>query len=262
MALNISSAIAIASAAFVAVSIDELFALVLFFAAATATATGKTTQEEAYEGITVWDVVLGQYLAFTLVLLVSLSVALFPQNFISPQYIALLGLLPLCLGLYQLVAVIKFWVNYYKNERSGFKPIDIELAKSSESTANDTKTGNQPVELFENCFVIIPIRKQLLIVLAVLLADGTEEIFVFAPIFATTSSTSISSTSSTDWTNMLVILMTFYVWITAFILIAFSFVSCTGIGSAISRYSKNVMPLLVIGLGVYVLKNSVLADWF
>lgn len=51
MSLNISSAIAIASAAFVAVSIDELFALVLFFAAATA--TGKTTHEEAYEGITV-----------------------------------------------------------------------------------------------------------------------------------------------------------------------------------------------------------------
>ena len=155
--------------------------------------TCKTTHEEAYEGITVWDVVLG----------------LFPQNFISPQYIALLGILPLCLGLHQLVGVIIFWVNYYKNERSGFKPIDIEFTKSSESTANDTKTGDQPFELFENCFIIIPIRKQLLIVLAVLLADGTEEIAVFAPIFATTTST--STTSSTDWANMLVILMTFYV---------------------------------------------------
>ena len=88
-------------------------------------------------------------------------------------------------------------------------------------------------------------------VFVTLLADGTEEVGVFVPLFATTTSIS----------NFIARLVTFYFLLTVYIVLAYVLVSSLSVGSIISRYSKNVIPLILICLGIYVLSNSIVVEF-
>jgi cadmium resistance transport/sequestration family protein len=79
----------VATAAFIATNIDDLFILMLFFS--------QTNQT-----FTQHHVVIGQYLGFTV--LIILSLAGFFGSYIMPQiWIGLLGLVPIAIGVYRLM---------------------------------------------------------------------------------------------------------------------------------------------------------------
>ena len=72
--------------------------------------------------------------------------------------------------------------------------------------------------------------------------------WVFLPLFAATTSTGV-----------VVTVITFYVLILLQCFLAYQIVKCSYIGKYISRYSKNIVPFVLIGLGLYVLSGSILA---
>ena len=267
--------------AFIAVSTDELFAVILFFSAAIA-------NEDGEGGICCSDVIIGQYLAFTFI--VALSVLSFLlQTAIPINYISLLGFIPLVIGIQQLISVYKFWCKSFQKKEGNeeekektFQPVfKVELlapenraitldashyytienelrspsAHSSRDGSHDDDDDEKSclaafVKYFDSksiCFC----RAAMFKVFVTLLADGTEEVGVFVPLFATTTSIS----------NFIARLVTFYFLLTVYIVLAYVLVSSLSVGSIISRYSKNVIPLILICLGIYVLSNSIVVEF-
>jgi cadmium resistance protein CadD (predicted permease) len=292
-----------AATAFVAVNTDEIFVLVLFFAFCIAgDASAKKKSQSNWNGMTLTDVVLGQYFAFTFIVAISVSGSAL-SNIFPLRYLSLLGAVPLAVGLWQLYGVFKFWYKKYLKSKSKQnsrqendhltsvynedillhenahsserkyileiepqKESDVEhearklesvkynsFAKKSTSDSNSDSDSSSDTENEGNAFqrwggTLGPFccRMQMALVFATLLADGSEEICVFVPIFATCSS----------WQEIVLIIVTFYVLLTVSVVFAYSLVSCQSVASFISRYSKNIMPLLLIALGVYILCNA------
>jgi cadmium resistance protein CadD (predicted permease) len=90
MGFDFREAVATACATFAFTNIDDIFVLVTFFAEATTSDT-----------LTPWKVTLGQYLGFTVIMVISMigfAVALV----LPSEPIGFLGLLPMCLGLWNL----------------------------------------------------------------------------------------------------------------------------------------------------------------
>lgn len=238
------------------------------------------------------DVILGQLLAFTIIVAVSLVGSLL-HVFIDLKYLALIGFLPLLIGMWQLYKVCKFWCSKCKKspddtevilkvdsqfshdpasatysvevshvvnpstERNDEHSIDLEMSREiqvptdenakqqRESENYDSDSTDSSSDDDENSFLTYPcqllgpycLRPQALSVLVTLLADGAEEVGVFIPLFATSNTP-----------DMITLIVTFYAWLVVQLLFCASIVKVKYVGKYLSRYSKNIMPLLLIGI--------------
>lgn len=261
MSSTVLSTVIKAVVGFVATNLDELVTAVVFFS--------------SVDGVTMSHshVVLGQLFAFTIVLIVSALGVLFGA-FISIEYVALIGFLPLGIGLHQFYGVCLYWYTRYQRENT---EISIEMSnsaayKSLEScdvsdgnltTTFDTEKEVSPVLADRNSVssnssddtsVLVScahtclssyLHASTLTVTLAMLADGSEEIGIFLPLFATSSLPGI-----------IITVITFYLLL--FVQIWVSYAISVQLGSIVSRYSKNLMPLLLVALGLYVLSDSVL----
>ena len=276
--------------AFIAVNLDELVALIVFF-----------SQVDGVK-MTNADVVLGQLLGFTIIFGLSI-IGIILGVFFDLEYVALIGFAPLLIGLFQLYKVGKYWfailAKKYKrppkgdltrsfqsiftsnnkffvfaddhenilNENSlhgldehldpgnnnaeveyGPVPTHIERENSSHSSSSsDESNFGMAGDMLHKCASQY-LRPSMVTVTVTIFADGSEEIGVFVPLFATASTS-----------DVIVIIITFYILVLLQCLVAYQLVKCKYIGKFISRYSKNLMPFILIGLGLYILSESILA---
>ena len=265
---TILAAIAKAIIVFTAVNLDEFVVLIVFFS--------KVDHEE----FKIIHVILGQLIGFTIVFGISCIGFLFRnQNFINLKYVALLGLVPLIMGLWDLVKVIRYWHGQCNNNSKSNSNLtrstldeplihddDVAILHDDEhfvlngnttkgralSTTSDTSSDSDDDSWIKNtCSAVLRhiLHPSTLIVCLTIIADGGEEIGVFLPLLA-----------SSDPLTAGVIIITFYILIALQCFLAYSLVRCKYIGSYISRYSKNVLPFVLIALGVYILKDSILID--
>ena len=91
--------------AFCIVNIDEFIVLLLFFTKAIAPHHPQTNDGDQ---LTVFQIISGQIIGFTIIIGISLFGSLF-GFFIPYDYLALLGFFPLVLGLYELYKVVNYW---------------------------------------------------------------------------------------------------------------------------------------------------------
>lgn len=132
---QLTAAATTALLAFVATNIDDIFILTLFFAE-----TGRRFSR--------WQVVLGQYVGFAA--LVALSLAGYFARFVAPEeWIGLLGILPIVIGLKKLLEV-----------RSG-KREEAQIEK--------------------------PAARGVLTVAAVTFANGGDNLGIYTPLFASSN---------------------------------------------------------------------------
>lgn len=290
-------AITKAFVAFLATNLDEFVVIVMLFA------------KIAHSDFTVAQIILGVYLGFSFVTCCSLLTA-FAGMIIPMKYIALLGLLPLGMGLYDFYKVCKFWCKQcrkannngsksprtprpdsinqgsyqrfsnigdtqFESELDHFEPYSIEgyaaipspsdyespnlsIASSVDTAMEHDGEGYNlsngsiwqlisPYVWFTRvakwCF-----HPNVIFVSVLMLAEGSEEIVVFSSLFATTASR----------TGVVCVLLTMYLLCSGMCLAAYALVSCGSVASAVSRYSKNLLPFLLMGLGIYILQDSVL----
>ncbi len=134
--------------AFVATNLDDMFLLAAFFA-------HPTFQTRS--------VVLGQYFGFSILLLVS-SLAYFAQFIIPSQWISLLGVFPIVIGIRNLI-IIK-------------KSREVEEGIEDEIPEEKGKLLNKMVQ-----------------VAAVTVANGGDNLGVYMPLFATMTSLSVLITA-------------------------------------------------------------------
>lgn len=186
---------------FIATNLDDLFVLMLFF---------------ANKDFNVKQIVLGQYLGVTALIMIS-ALSYFLKFFIPLEWIGLLGVVPLIIGL--------------KN---------LKDLRENNYNLPDYRVKN------ENIFIFSKLKnKNSFLVASVTVANGGDNIGVYIPLFA-----SINSYQT------LVIIFIFLIMIGLWCYISFKLVDNRLLGSRIRKYGHIIFPFVLIFLGLSILARS------
>jgi cadmium resistance protein CadD (predicted permease) len=157
------------------------------------------------------EVVLGQYLGIGALVLVSVVAALIALV-IPAEYIGLLGLAPIALG-------IKELFESWRGDDDGDESVGDRSAISGGG--------------------------RVLAVAAITVASGGDNIAVYTPVFAVRSGFEIA-----------LIVAVFAVLIAAWVAAAHWLVQHPALGPPVRRYGRRALPIVLIGLGVWILYEA------
>ncbi|ACK68326.1 cadmium resistance transporter [Rippkaea orientalis PCC 8801] len=163
------------------------------------------------------QIVLGQYLGFILLVLASLP-GFFGSFLIPTHYLKGLGVIPIILGITYLL----------KREE-----------EETESLDAIAEQNNHPSWLKGW------LSPQVYGVAAVTVANGSDNISVYLPLFA-------SSTGH----NLVIIVATFLLLVGVWCFVAYRLTHVTAIADWLKGYGDTLVPCVLIGLGVFIIKEN------
>ena len=196
---------------FAATNIDDIVILTLFYAQADATFRKR-------------HIVAGQYLGFTALIILSLP-GFFGGLIVPRVWIGLLGLLPIVIG-------IKELVSRQDNADAEVQVINSVLEQSSSS---QTAVG----------ILASVLNPQTVRVAAVTVANGGDNIGIYVPLFASSNLPSLG-----------VILSVFFLLVGVWCYVAYRLTSLLAVANVLTRYGRDLVPFVLIGLGVFILLDS------
>lgn len=164
---------------------------------------------------------VGKYLGFAALIAASLP-GFFGGLIVPKAWIGLLGLVPIAIGVSHLVK--------RENEENEVQAVSGEFNRES----------NSPVSKLANLF-----NPQTLNVAAVTVANGGDNIGIYLPLFA-----------SSDLPSLVVILAVFSVMVGVWSYAAYRLTRLHAIARILTRYTKAVVPFVLIGLGIFILIDS------
>ncbi|BAY24759.1 cadmium resistance transporter [Calothrix sp. NIES-2100] len=197
------TAISTGIAAFSATNIDDIVILLLFFAQINTT-------------FRPWHIVAGQYLGFTVLLILSLP-GFFGGLVVPQRWIGLLGLIPLTIGLNSLV-------NWQAN--------------ASEELVLE-------IEQVENSTIASLISPNIYTVASLTVANGSDNISVYVPLFA-----------NNNLENFIVIIVVFFLLLGIWCYATYQLTHQKTIANFLTRYSNNIVPFVLMGLGAFIVLKS------
>lgn len=212
------TAIATGTAAFVATNLDDLLIVTLFFAQVSATFHRR-------------HVVTGQYLGFTALIVSSLPG--FFGGLIAPrEWIGLLGLLPIVIG-------IKHLMNRGKTVSEVQTVTGLSQPCSSNTPARKgfahaVQMGVESLLNPHTCQVAV-----------VTFANGGDNIGIYVPLFA-----------SSNLARLGVILSVFFLLMGVWCYLGYRLTRHRAIAQVLTRYSNSLVPLVLISLGIFILLES------
>jgi cadmium resistance transport/sequestration family protein len=168
-------------------------------------------------------IAIGQYLGFTALIIASLP-GFFGGLIVPKAGIGLLGLLPIAIGINHLV--------------NGDSDQDELQAVSTEFKGDNPKSS-----LWSKLVSFLP--PQTFNVAAVTIANGGDNIGIYLPLFA-----------GIDGPSFVVILTVFFVLIGVWCYVAYLLTSHPVIAKVLTRYTKAIVPFVLIGLGIFILIES------
>ncbi|MBN3876668.1 MULTISPECIES: cadmium resistance transporter [unclassified Nostoc] len=189
--------------AFIATNIDDIVILLLFFSQINANFRPR-------------HIVAGQFLGFTVLLMLSLP-GLFGGLVLSKNWIGLLGLLPISIGISSLV----------NREEDSSK----EVLAATEQAQTSTITSFFSPQAYS--------------VAAVTIANGSDNISVYVPLFA-----------SCNLESFLVILGLFFLLLGVWCYVAYKLINNRVIADVLTDYVNYLVPFVLIGLGVFIVLKS------
>ena len=163
-----------------------------------------------------WHIVIGQYLGFAALVIASLP-GFFGGLILPRPWLGLLGLLPILIG-------IGCWFDSEKNE-----PDEVKVY---------TESSNRSI-------LANFINLQIYSVAAVTFANGTDNISIYLPLFA-----------SSSLESLLVIVGVFFTLVGFLCFAAYKLTHQPDIAKLLTRYGHNLLPLVLIGLGVFLVVES------
>ncbi|MBD2524846.1 cadmium resistance transporter [Nostoc sp. FACHB-133] len=197
------TAITTGAIAFIATNIDDIVILLLFFSQINTSLRPR-------------HIVAGQFLGFTVLLILSLP-GLFGGLVLSKNWIGLLGLLPMSIGISSLV----------NREEDSSK----EVAATTEEAEASTITSFFSPQAYS--------------VAAVTLANGSDNISVYVPLFA-----------SSNLESFVVIIGLFFILLGIWCYGAYKLTHYRVIADILTRYINNFVPFILIGLGAFIVIKS------
>ncbi|GAB1544703.1 cadmium resistance transporter [Scytonema sp. NUACC21] len=162
-----------------------------------------------------WHIVLGQYLGFAALVLASLP-GFFGGLIVPKPWIGLFGLVPLVIG-------IRCLINKEENSE-----------KAEEESA-------QP----QNSFFAKFLNLQVYSVAAVTFANGSDNISIYVPLFA-----------SSTLESLLVIIAVFFLLVGILCFTAYQLTNQKAIAEMLSCHGNTFVPFVLIGLGALILVES------
>jgi cadmium resistance transport/sequestration family protein len=190
--------------AFIATNLDDIVVLMIFFAQINAS-------------LRPWHIVVGQYLGFGVLLVLSLP-GYFGGILVPQQWIGLLGLVPLGIGIKLL-----------------FDRNDDDVEELSVQAVASPKRHS----------LMNFLSPQILEVATVTVANGGDNIGIYVPLFA-----------SKNLMGLLEIMGIFLLMVGAWCWIAWRLVKQPSIGQLLSKYGDRFVPWVFIALGSYILYES------
>ncbi|MBE9104367.1 cadmium resistance transporter [Nostoc cf. edaphicum LEGE 07299] len=187
--------------AFIATNIDDIVILLLFFSQINANFRPR-------------HIVAGQFLGFTVLLILSLS-GLFGGLVLSKNWIGLLGLLPMSIGISSLV-------------------------NQEEDSSKEVVATREEASTITSFF-----SPQAYSVAAVTIANGSDNISVYVPLFA-----------SCNLESFLVIIGLFFLLLGVWCYVAYKLINNRVIADVLTHYINNLVPFILIGLGVFIVLKS------
>eukprot|EP00981_Chlorochromonas_danica_P006527 scaffold1420_cov182-Ochromonas_danica.AAC.5 len=204
--------------AFVGTNLDEVVVLIAFYAQAVADSNI----------LSVWEISLGQFLAFTIIMVMSLFAGVVGSIALRKcQQHGDSGNMRECPN---------------KSDYGTVEDLSDIEERSDDSLPTNPSSHAGSWASSQSFF-----NRNILMVATVLLSDGAEEIGVFSAIIGTSVSAA----------KLVSIFLLCYLLLSLQCLLAHGVVHLTNV-QVLCRYSKNMFPFLLIGLGVYVLQDSVL----
>ncbi|MEG4033111.1 MULTISPECIES: cadmium resistance transporter [unclassified Microcoleus] len=164
----------------------------------------------------------GKYLGFAALIAASLP-GFFGGLIVPKAWIGLLGLVPIAIGISHLVR--------RDNEENDVQAVSGEFNRQSNSSV---------LSKLSNLF-----NPQTLNVAAVTVANGGDNIGIYLPLFA-----------SSDLPSLVVILAVFSVMVGVWSYVAYRLTRQRAIAPILTRYTKAVVPFVLIGLGIFILIES------
>jgi len=196
------TAISTGMTAFTATNLDDILILLLFFSQVNAVFRRR-------------HIVFGQFLGFTALVLASLP-GFFGRLIFPPDWIGMLGLLPIAIGLSRLL-----------NPETDDSEAEAELEQSEKS--------------FFSSFL----SPQTYSVAAVTVANGGDNIGIYVPLFASNTLESLA-----------VILAVFFSMVGVWCYAAYRLIQMRAIADTLTRYGNQLVPFVLIGLGMAILVKS------
>ena len=157
-------------------------------------------------------VVVGQYLGFGALVVASLP-GFFGGLIVPRAWIGMLGAIPIAFGISRLLS-----------------------QDANESEVEVTQSGSTWLNF---------LSPQAFNVAAVTVANGSDNISIYAPLFA-----------SSSLETLLVILSTFFLMVGVWCVVAYKLTRMGAIADSLTRYGNYLAPFVLIGLGVLILVDS------
>lgn len=199
-------------AAFAATNLDDLFLLMLYFSRAE-----NNPQRER-------NIIVGQYLGFAV--LVGISVLGYLGSLLIPrQYVGLLGILPILLGVRELLAL-----------RKGEEQDELEAETNLQAPAQS--------RIFRSR-LLTWVSPQAGSIAAVTIANGSDNLAVYTPLFA-----------AGGVTQMMIIIVVLLVMVRVWCFIADWLAENPVTAGPLRRYGRVLMPFVLMGIGLTILLES------
>jgi cadmium resistance protein CadD (predicted permease) len=167
-------------------------------------------------------IILGQYLGFSFLILAS-TLGVFSNYLIPQECIRLLGLVP-----------IGIWFYYLIKDRDNDDTGDTIEDKFSVDEFSKTKS-----------FYSSLISPQIFSIAAITIANGSDNISIYLPLFA-----------SAKFPHFLIIVAIFLILVGVWCAIAERLTQLPAIALLMSSYSETLVPCVLIGLGMFIVKES------
>lgn len=189
--------------AFTATNLDDLVILTLLFSQVNGAFRRR-------------HIVFGQYLGFAALVVASLS-GYFGGLFLPSQWIGLLGLVPIAIGLHR-----------FFNEESDSSEEIPTLTEESNSSALASFLSPQTYSIA-----------------AITIANGGDNIAIYAPLFA-----------SSNIKELLVIICIFFLLVGVWCYATYKLTRQKAIAEVLTRYGNNFVPFVLMGLGTFIVLES------
>ncbi len=197
-------------ASFTATNLDDIIVITVFFAQVNSSFRPR-------------HIILGQYLGFIAIILVSLP-GFLGGLVLDKKWIGILGFLPIIIGISKLLN--------RKTDETEVQTIAEEINSS------------QPGASFMSIFTSV-ISPQTYKVAAVTFANGGDNIGIYVPLFA-----------SSNLTKLGIILSIFLAMIAIWCYIAYQFTRNPVIANVLTHRGDAFVPFVLIALGIYILIDS------
>ncbi|KAF3886135.1 MULTISPECIES: cadmium resistance transporter [Nostocales] len=161
-------------------------------------------------------IITGQYLGFCILIFTSLS-GLFGGLLLSGRWIGLLGFMPIAMGLSSLV----------NGEENPTGESEFETEDSEES------------------ILLNLVSPQTYSVASVTIANGSDNISVYVPLFA-----------SSNLASFLIVVSIFFLLLGVWCYVAYQLTRQKEIAETIARYGNYFIPFILIGLGIFIILKS------